>query len=76
MNRRTILEDMNTIITTYCEGCFVKSALRKEYNKGYAHQFCIRECTVGEQIKKYGEALLNHKNGQTAEEHMNQNQKG
>ncbi|MGG3922437.1 zinc-finger domain-containing protein, partial [Geobacillus thermodenitrificans] len=43
---------------TYCDGCFLKSTFRKEYGKTYAQSFCIQQCTVGEQMRQYGEMLL------------------
>lgn len=42
----------------YCDGCFLKSTFRKEYGKTYAQAFCIQRCTVGEQMRQYGEMLL------------------
>ncbi|OQP16050.1 zinc-finger domain-containing protein, partial [Geobacillus zalihae] len=35
-----------------------KSTFRKEYGKTYAQSFCIQQCTVGEQMRQYGEMLL------------------
>ncbi|MGE8204256.1 zinc-finger domain-containing protein [Heyndrickxia sp. NPDC080065] len=57
MERKLILEEMNAILTAYCDGCLVKSSLRKEFSKTYAHQFCIQKCTVGEQLRKFGNQL-------------------
>ncbi|GMB09695.1 uncharacterized protein DUF2602 [Thermolongibacillus altinsuensis] len=57
MNRKEILDHLNEIIDTYCEGCFLKSALRKEYSKTYAQSFCIHQCTVGKKIQEYGKML-------------------
>ncbi|MCM3588746.1 zinc-finger domain-containing protein [Mesobacillus maritimus] len=48
-------------MNTYCNECFLKKQLKKDYGKRYAHQFCINNCTVGEQIKVCGEKLLSQK---------------
>ncbi|QQZ11086.1 zinc-finger domain-containing protein [Heyndrickxia vini] len=57
MERSKLLLEINGILSTYCGDCLVKSTLRKEYNKTYAHQFCIQKCTVGEQLKELGKQL-------------------
>ncbi|GAA0348166.1 zinc-finger domain-containing protein [Bacillus carboniphilus] len=57
MNRKVIFEELEEIMTTYCEGCFVYKTLRKEKGKTFAHRFCISKCTVGEKIQKYGKKL-------------------
>ncbi|MGE6260293.1 zinc-finger domain-containing protein [Heyndrickxia sporothermodurans] len=61
MEREKIIEEMNELLTTYCESCLVKSTLRKDYNKAYAHQFCIQTCTVGEKLKLVGKKLVANK---------------
>ncbi|AEH53293.1 hypothetical protein B4098_0005 [Heyndrickxia coagulans] len=57
MERKQLIREVDKILKTYCEGCFLKSHFRKTRGKKYAHQFCIRQCTVGEQLKKYGDRL-------------------
>ncbi|WP_018660253.1 zinc-finger domain-containing protein [Heyndrickxia acidiproducens] len=57
MERKQLIQEVDEILNTYCKGCLLKAHFRKEYGKKYAHQFCIRQCTVGEQLKKYGEKL-------------------
>ncbi|ABO66582.1 MULTISPECIES: zinc-finger domain-containing protein [Geobacillus] len=56
--RKEILEQIAWLEETYCDGCFLKSTFRKEYGKTYAQSFCIQQCTVGEQMRQYGEMLL------------------
>ncbi|PJW14741.1 MULTISPECIES: zinc-finger domain-containing protein [unclassified Geobacillus] len=56
--RKEILDQIAWLEETYCDGCFLKSAFRKEYGKTYAQSFCIQQCTVGEQMRQYGEMLL------------------
>ncbi|ANB56343.1 hypothetical protein GFC29_559 [Anoxybacillus sp. B7M1] len=56
--RKEILAKLNDLHSTYCDGCFIKNTLRKEEGKRSAQSFCITCCTVGEQIKQYGEMLL------------------
>ncbi|MBL5767054.1 zinc-finger domain-containing protein [Heyndrickxia sporothermodurans] len=57
MERSKLLLEINELLSTYCGDCLVKAALRKEYHKTYAHQFCIQKCTVGEQLKELGKQL-------------------
>ncbi|KXT21417.1 hypothetical protein UZ35_04150 [Heyndrickxia coagulans] len=57
MERKQLIREVDEILKTYCEGCFLKSHFRKTRGKKYAHQFCIRQCTVGEKLKKYGDRL-------------------
>ncbi|ANB60811.1 zinc-finger domain-containing protein [Anoxybacteroides amylolyticum] len=58
LKRKEILEKLNDLHHSYCEGCFLKTTFRKEVGKTYAQSFCITQCTVGEKIKGYGEMLL------------------
>ncbi|WP_084221787.1 MULTISPECIES: zinc-finger domain-containing protein [Mesobacillus] len=57
MTRNEILVEVETLLTTYCNGCFLKKYHRQEQGKTFAHRFCITECTVGEKIKKCGQKL-------------------
>ncbi len=57
VNKKQTFQEINEIIDTYCTDCFLKKHFRNEYGKSYAHSFCIKECTVGQMIKKYGEKL-------------------
>ncbi|OQP19400.1 zinc-finger domain-containing protein [Geobacillus zalihae] len=55
--RKEILDQIAWLEETYCDGCFLKSTFRKEYGKTYAQSFCIQQCTVGEQMRQYGETI-------------------
>ncbi|MBG9581649.1 hypothetical protein ABE42_21130 [Bacillus thuringiensis] len=57
MDRKQLITEVNDLLETYCEGCFLREHNRKTNSKYYAHSFCIRQCTVGETLKKYGEQL-------------------
>lgn len=54
----TIVQDIDELTEQFCEGCFVKTQLRKEHGKANAHRFCIEKCTVGEQLQFLGQELL------------------
>ncbi|MBO0994809.1 zinc-finger domain-containing protein [Bacillus sp. SD088] len=58
MQRIELLKEMNDVMETYCEGCFLKSHFRQTYGKNYAHRFCIQNCTVGEELQKIGQVLI------------------
>ncbi|MBP3038955.1 zinc-finger domain-containing protein [Bacillaceae bacterium Marseille-Q3522] len=57
MERKDILKEMETLMDTYCEGCFLHKYFTKEKGRRYAHRFCITKCTVGEKIKNCGKKL-------------------
>ena len=57
MKNSEIINQIDQLVDTYCDGCFVKTTLRKEKGKTIAHDFCIHSCTVGEEIKQIGEKL-------------------
>ncbi|WP_416826667.1 zinc-finger domain-containing protein [Ectobacillus polymachus] len=57
MRKKELITEVNELLDTYCTGCFLNSYFRKEYGKHYAQTFCIKKCTVGEQLKKYGKEL-------------------
>jgi len=57
MERKKLLQEVDSIIEYYCEGCFIKSTLLKEHSKTYAHRFCIEKCTIGEKLKEFGKKL-------------------
>ncbi|WP_442853668.1 zinc-finger domain-containing protein [Bacillus sp. CHD6a] len=61
MNRKKILLEVGEILDTYCTECLVKQTLRKDYGKTHAQAFCINECTVGAEIKKLGDQLVERK---------------
>jgi hypothetical protein len=49
--------EIDTVIETYCSGCFLKRQLAKDKGKTAAHRFCIDGCTVGDQLKFLGSQL-------------------
>ncbi|MFD3446039.1 zinc-finger domain-containing protein [Microbacteriaceae bacterium 4G12] len=57
MNKKKLITEVNDIIETYCDGCFVNSYFRKEQGQRFAQSFCIKQCTVGERLKEYGKQL-------------------
>lgn len=58
LNRKEILEELTHLSDYYCEGCLIKKTLNKEKGKKHAQTFCIKQCTVGEKLQKYGELLI------------------
>lgn len=57
MNKTIIMSEIDSILTSYCEGCFLKEQLSKERGKTGAHQFCIKTCTIGEQLQFLGREI-------------------
>lgn len=57
MERKQVLDEIGTILDTYCVDCLLKQHFRKENGKSYAHHFCINQCTVGQKLKQMGEKL-------------------
>ncbi|PPA71213.1 zinc-finger domain-containing protein [Jeotgalibacillus proteolyticus] len=57
MERKKVINEVEELVNTYCRECMVKKQLRLERGKTRAHRFCIKECTVGEQIINYGKYL-------------------
>lgn len=52
-----IISEIDEMIDTYCEGCFLKKQLVKEQGKTAAHKFCITGCTIGDQLRFLGNEL-------------------
>ncbi|WML45032.1 zinc-finger domain-containing protein [Neobacillus sp. PS3-40] len=57
LRRRELIENAESIIVQYCEGCFLHIQLKQESGRRFAHRFCISQCTVGEKLKEYGKKL-------------------
>jgi hypothetical protein len=57
MNKHDVMFEIDEILDSYCEGCFLKIVLKKEQGKPSAHRFCITKCTVGEHLKFLGAEL-------------------
>jgi len=55
--RKELLSHVETLITEYCEGCFLHKQLKKEGGRRLAHRFCITQCTIGEKLQEYGKKL-------------------
>ena len=58
MDKKTAVKELTDLQDTYFSDFFIKKHFRNEFVKKYAHSFCIQQCTVGEKIKEYGNALL------------------
>ncbi len=57
MDKLSIINEIDCMMQTYCEGCFVRKQIRKEQGKTAAHRFCISNCTVGSQLQFLGNEL-------------------
>ncbi|MFX3622754.1 MAG: zinc-finger domain-containing protein [Ectobacillus sp.] len=57
MKKKQLIAEVNDLLETYCDGCFLNRYFRKEHGKSHAQSFCIKQCTVGEQLKEYGKKL-------------------
>lgn len=55
---RQVLKQVDTLLNTYCNGCFLHKQFVQEQGRTYAHRFCINQCTVGDSLKQMG-AFLN-----------------
>lgn len=62
MNKTSIINEIDEMLTAYCEGCFVKAQIRKDNGKTAAHRFCISNCTIGTQLQFLGNELNKHGN--------------
>jgi len=56
-DRKKWLQRAEELMNGYCKGCFLYEHNKTEIGKRQAHRFCISECTVGLEIKKYGDKL-------------------
>jgi hypothetical protein len=57
MEKMSVMNEIDEILDTYCDGCFLKQQFSKDNGKTSAHKFCISNCTVGEQLKLLGEKM-------------------
>ncbi|HEY2420707.1 MAG TPA: zinc-finger domain-containing protein [Neobacillus sp.] len=55
--RRELLTNVDFLMTSYCDGCFLHKQLKQEGGRRVAHHFCISQCTVGEKLKEFGKKL-------------------
>ncbi|MCR2820179.1 zinc-finger domain-containing protein [Lederbergia panacisoli] len=58
MKRSKVFNEIDELITSYCEGCFLHLHFKKEFSKTYAHKFCINQCTVGQKLQEKGNILF------------------
>lgn len=56
-NRQELLDEIDRILKTYCEGCFLFQQFKNDHGRRYAHSFCIHQCTVGMKLKEIGQKL-------------------
>lgn len=61
MKNAELINKIDNLSDTYCNGCFIRTQLRKESGKTIAYRFCIEQCTVGESIKQIGSKLKGSK---------------
>ena len=54
MDKVLVMDEIDMINDMYCEGCLLKKHLIKDKGKTAAHRFCIKGCTVGEQLQFLG----------------------
>jgi len=60
-DRKELLGYLDQLLDTYCDGCFLFQHIKKEKGRNYAHSFCIKQCTVGQQLQKIGKDLIAQK---------------
>lgn len=58
MDKISVMQDIDELTDTYCEGCLVRQELRKQRGKSGAHRFCIEHCSVGQQLQFLGQELM------------------
>ncbi|MBN6888527.1 C2H2-type zinc finger protein [Cytobacillus horneckiae] len=57
MEKKKIVQEVESIMDQYCDECFLYKYHRKEKGRNFAHRFCITQCTVGLKIKSIGKEL-------------------
>ena len=57
MDKAIVMSEIDEVLDTYCEGCFLKKQLSKDNGKTVAHRFCITRCTIGEHLKFLGDEM-------------------
>lgn len=58
MSKVAVMRDIDELTDVYCTECLVIKELRKTRGKAKAHQFCIQNCSVGEQLQFLGQELM------------------
>ena len=57
MDKTLVMNEIDMIIDSYCDGCFLKKQLVKDHGKASAHRFCISGCTIGDHLQFLGEEM-------------------
>lgn len=57
MDKTIVMDEIDYVIDMYCDGCILKKQLAKDNGKTAAHRFCIKGCTVGEQLQFLGREM-------------------
>ena len=55
--KKEAYKQVDFLLSTYCEGCFLHKQIVKDLGRTHAHRFCINQCTVGESLKQIGTSL-------------------
>ncbi|WP_462411971.1 zinc-finger domain-containing protein [Neobacillus sp. Marseille-QA0830] len=55
--RKGLVNQVETLMMQYCDGCFLHSHIKRESGRRAAHRFCISQCTIGEKIQQCGKKL-------------------
>lgn len=55
--KKAMLKQVDSLLNTYCDGCFLHKQNVLDNGRTYAHRFCINQCTVGESLKQIGANL-------------------
>ncbi len=56
-HKKRMYKQVDHLLSTYCQGCFLHKQLAADHGRRYAHRFCITQCTVGEQLRRMGNQL-------------------
>ncbi|WP_020008309.1 zinc-finger domain-containing protein [Salinicoccus albus] len=52
-----VLDKINNLEEKYCRDCILKKLNREKGSRTAAHNFCIKECSVGISIRTHGNNL-------------------
>ena len=50
MDKTIIMNEIDEYFDSYCEGCFLKTTVLKRKGRLERIRFCIKTCTIGEQL--------------------------
>jgi len=54
MYKSIIINEIDQVISIYCDGCVLKKQLTNIIGKTASHQICISNCPIGEQLQFLG----------------------